>query len=164
MELSVLLVEPSEIVEAKTVESTTMDVLWTGEITPVLPEPVKRTCETSGVTCLEETVGEILGKTVYGQVGAEDTEEFMLLFVEQEVEIGGGEWEWLGGWVWLGSGVCEWLGEWIWPRLGGASGGDRKGAWLRGFSTFLLLMVSEKNSKLILDKNSKFLYIAEDQN
>ena len=91
----------------------------------------------------------------------------MLLFVEQEVEIGEigcEEWEWLGGRVWSGSWVCEWLGGWIWSRLGGASGGDRKGAWLRGFSTFLLLMVSEKNSKLILDKNSKFLYIAEDQN
>ena len=83
-------------------------------------------------------------------MGAEDTEEFMLLFVEQEVEIGCEEWEWLGGWVWSG--------------LGGASGGDRKGARLRGLSTFLLLMVSEKNSKLILDKNSKFSYIAEDQN
>ena len=99
-------------------------------------------------------------------MGAEDTEEFMWLFVEQEVEIGEigcEEWEWLGGRVWSGSWVCEWLGEWIWSRLGGASGGDRKGARLRGLSTFLLLMVSEKNSKLILDKNSKVSYIAEDQ-
>ena len=64
MELSVLLVEPSEIVEAKAVEFTTMDGLWTGEIMPVSPEPAMQTCETVGVTCSEETVGETLGKTV----------------------------------------------------------------------------------------------------
>ena len=68
VELSVLLVEPSEIVEAKAVEFTTMDGLWTGEIMPVSPELAMRTCETVEVTCSEETVGktvcETLGKTV----------------------------------------------------------------------------------------------------